>query len=62
MVKFQGQEAEGRIRRRQFTVWNYGADDGRKQEGAQLAVACRRLRLRDYPGLCGFSGVVLMWR
>jgi len=23
-VTFQGQEAEGRIRRRQFTVWNYG--------------------------------------
>jgi hypothetical protein len=25
MLTFQGQEAEGRIRRRQFTVWNYGA-------------------------------------
>ena len=24
MVTFQGQEAEGKIRRRQFTVWNYG--------------------------------------
>jgi hypothetical protein len=24
-LTFQSQEAEGRIRRRQFTVWNYGA-------------------------------------
>jgi len=62
METFQGQEAEGRIRRRQFTVWNYRADDGRKEAGAQLRVARHCLRLRAYACWCGFSGWVLMWR
>jgi hypothetical protein len=44
MVTFQGQEADGKIRRRQFTVWNCGPmmDGSKEVRNCELpAVACR---------------------
>ena len=49
MVTFQGQEAEGKIRRRQFTVWNYGpmmagSKDARNCELPAAACGCGIMR------------------
>ncbi|WP_434615697.1 hypothetical protein [Tabrizicola sp. M-4] len=49
MVTFQGQEAEGKIRRRQFTVWNYGpmmagSKEVRNCELPVAACACPLMR------------------
>lgn len=51
MVKFQGQEAEGKIRRRQFTVWNYGpmmagSKEVRNCELPAIACDCALMRPR----------------
>jgi hypothetical protein len=54
-------ETRPKILHLQSTVESYGlmmAGTGI----AQLRVACRCLRLRDYACWCGFSGSVLMWR
>lgn len=43
MVTFQGQEADGKIRRRQFTVWNCGTmmDGSKEVRNCELpAIAC----------------------
>jgi len=50
MVTFQGQEAEGKIRRRQFTVWNYepmmaGSKEARNCELLAIACPCARLHV-----------------
>ena len=49
MVTFQGQEAEGKIRRRQFTVWNYGpmmagSKEVRNCELPAIACVCPLIR------------------
>ncbi|MCC6441463.1 MAG: hypothetical protein IT476_12675 [Rhodanobacteraceae bacterium] len=57
MVTFQGQEAEGKIRRRQFTVWNYGP----------MMAGSKELRNRELPAApCGCTliragAVFLVW-